>query len=59
MVELIDVRMTTASDEDAACLRPPEEYGFAWILTNARPVRQIAVKGRLGLYSDDELVDRI
>ena len=54
MVDLIDVRATLATDADAACIAPPDGYDFAWVLANPRSVRQVPVKGKLGLYSPDE-----
>lgn len=48
-VELVDVRLATAEDADAAGLPPPDGW-FAWVLQGARPVNQVPVKGRLGLY---------
>lgn len=59
LVDLVDVRAATPEDEAAACLTPPESFGFAWMLRDARPVRQVPVKGKLGLYAapDDLLAE--
>lgn len=54
IVDLIDVRAVTPADSDAACIVPPPGFDFAWMLGNPRPVRQVPVKGKLGLYSADE-----
>lgn len=50
VVDLVDVREAAATDSDAACLTPPDGFGFAWLLTNPRGVRHAPVKGKLGLY---------
>lgn len=47
--ELADVRPATPEDTDAAGLPPPDGW-FAWVLRDARPIAQIPIKGRLGLY---------
>lgn len=49
-VELVDVRAATPDDTSAACIVPPDGFGFAWVLANPRPVNQISVRGQLGLY---------
>lgn len=54
IVDLIDVRAVTSADTDAACIAPPDGFDFAWVLANPREVRQVPVKGKLGLYSPDE-----
>lgn len=54
LVDLVDVRAVLATDADAACIVPPEGFDFAWVLANPREVRQVPVKGKLGLYSPDE-----
>lgn len=60
IVDLIDVRPVVETDAAAACIVPPEGFGFAWVLANPRPVRQVSVKGKLGLYSpNQELLDAI
>lgn len=53
IVDLLDVRGVTSADADAACIVPPEGFAFAWLLGNARAVRQMPVKGKLGLYAAD------
>lgn len=50
IVDLVDVRRAVAVDENAANIIPPEDW-FAWVLENPRPVRNVPVKGRLGLYA--------
>lgn len=60
IVDLLDVREVRAADERAACIVPPEGFGFAWVLGKARAVRQVPVKGKLGLYSASaELLEAI
>ena len=54
VVELVDCREMTPDDAELACLVPPEGFGFAWVLRDARRVNQVATKGKLGLYSPDE-----
>lgn len=53
-VDLVDCRPCAPGDDGPACLAPPEGF-WAWILANVRPVAQIPVKGRLGLYRAPEL----
>lgn len=55
VVDLVDVRASTPADASAAGLAPPPGYDYAWVLGAPRAVRQIPVKGRLGLYSDAAL----
>lgn len=50
VVNLIDSRPALPSDEAAAGLFPPPEYGWAWVLSEPRAVRQLPIKGKLGLY---------
>lgn len=60
VVDLADVRAAAPDDTAAACIVPPEGYGFAWVLENPRPVRPVPVKGRLGLYrASAELMSQI
>ena len=49
-VDLLDVRPASVGDADSACIVPPDGFDFAWVLGNARSVRQVPVKGKLGLY---------
>ncbi len=35
-VEIVDCRLATADDAEAACVAPPEG-SYAWVLANARP----------------------
>ncbi len=49
-IDLVDVRAVTLEDSDAACIVPPEGFGFAWVLANPCAVRQVPIKGKLGLY---------
>ena len=50
VVDLVDVRPAILDDELAAGCRPDAAREFAWELRNPRPVRQIPMLGRLGLY---------
>ncbi len=60
IVDLINVRAVRPADAQAACIAPPEGFGFAWVLANARAVRQVPIKGKLGLYSANaELLETI
>lgn len=61
VVDLVDVRPTRFDHEDAAkaCLFPPTGFDFAWVLANPRPVEQLPIKGKLGLYRADEELRRI
>ena len=58
IVDLVDVRAATEGDADAACIAPPPAFGFAWVIANPREIRQVPVKGRLGLYSVDDALLR-
>jgi len=59
-VRLVDVREATPEDETAACLLPPPDYRYAWVLDSPRPVREASVKGRLGLWTpDDALLEAV
>jgi hypothetical protein len=49
VVDLIDVRPATSDDEHVACC-PIAVGEFAWIVANPRPVTQLPMLGRLGLY---------
>lgn len=59
VVDLVDVRAVTPDDADAACIAPPEGFGFAWELRDPRPVRQVPVKGKLGLYQVDPALEAL
>lgn len=49
IANLVDCRPMTAADEDAAaCTLYPSAY--SWVLENVLPVRQIPVRGQLGLW---------
>jgi hypothetical protein len=53
----VDCRPARPSDAGAACATPPDGW-FAWEFRNPRPVRQVPIKSRLGLYvADEELED--
>ncbi len=54
IVDLVDVRAATPDDADAACIIPPDGFGYAWVLANASAVRNVPVKGKLGLYTPGE-----
>jgi hypothetical protein len=54
VVDLVECRASSDSDEAAACLLPPPGFGFALCLANARPVAPVPVKGKLGLYRCDD-----
>jgi len=47
---LADCRPMTKRDETAAMSALPGEGAWAWVLTDVRPVEQIPVTGRLGIY---------
>lgn len=49
VVTLAECRPMTRTDEKAAAC-PIYAGAWAWVLTNVRPIRPCAVKGRLGLY---------
>ena len=54
VVQLADVRPLVTADLPAAGM-DPEEWevgpdGWAWVLTDPRPVERRPIKGRLGLY---------
>lgn len=55
VVDLIDCREYRVPEDDgAACC---EGEGFAWVLSDPRPVEQVAIKGQCKLYHvDDHLV---
>lgn len=53
IVDLVDVRIATTNDESDAGCRPDVTREFAWEIRNPRPVRQIPMLGRLGLYDVD------
>ena len=52
VVTLADIVPLQKTHMEAACLSPSDwEPGlFAWILKNVRPIKPIALKGRLGLW---------
>lgn len=52
VVDLVDVRVATAHDADAACFDPTAlgREVFAWVLADVRRVAPFAVSGRLGLF---------
>ncbi len=52
VVDLLDVRPATSADEHDAC-GPIATGEFAWIVANVRPVTQIPMLGRFGLYELD------
>lgn len=56
-VELADCRPALVSDTERACLTPPAEH-FAWVLRDAKSVKQVPAKGRLGLYAPDSTLLR-
>lgn len=53
VVDLVDVRAATLDDEADAGCRPDASREFAWIVRNPRPVTQVSMLGRLGLYEVD------
>lgn len=59
VVDLVDVRTVTPMDAEAACIVPPEGFGFAWELRNPRPVEMVSVKGKLGLYRLDSELEKL
>lgn len=50
VVDLIDCRPFTREDTEAACMG---EYakGYAWVLSNPRPIEPFAVKGQLHIFT--------
>jgi hypothetical protein len=50
IVDLDNVRPATLDDEQSAGCVPDASREFAWCISNPRPVRQIPMLGRLGLY---------
>ena len=59
IVDLVDVRLATRADERSACFKP-RPGDLAFVLENARAVRQVPVKGKLGLYqAPDSLLAQI
>lgn len=53
VVELVDVRLATHADANAAGLPDGVEVPdgwYAWCLDQARPVAHVPVKGRLGIF---------
>lgn len=60
VVDLVDCRPATPSDETAAGGVAPPEGWFAWELRNPRPVTRVPVKGGLGLnVAHPELLERV
>jgi hypothetical protein len=59
VVDLVDVRVVTSADAEAACIKPPGGFDFAWELRNPRPIKQVPVKGKLGLYRLDSTLEAI
>lgn len=57
LVELFECRLANKKDADAACFEPPKNW-FSWILKNPQPVKNIPIKGRLGLYSPDDFLQK-
>ena len=56
VVRLTDCRPMTTHDEPAARCQC-YQGAFAWCIENVRPVEQIGVRGRLGIYEvDDDLI---
>lgn len=57
VAELVDCRLMTRDDEEAArCMW--ESGRWAWILKHVRSVKQVPIKGQLGLYDvADELIE--
>lgn len=53
---LVDCRPMTEVDEQAACCEM-DEGDIAWVLENIRPVENVPIKGKLGIYEvPDDLV---
>lgn len=52
VVELADIRPMTEQDARLACLdwNPELSEKFAWVIRNPRPVKQVPVVGKLGLF---------
>jgi hypothetical protein len=61
VVDLVDVRSVRrdGSDDDAACLSPPDGFDFAWVFANPRVVKNAPVKGKLGLYRIDSELEAL
>ena len=61
VVDLTGVRPATSSDETSAGCAPDTTREFAWCVSSPRPVRQVPMLGRLGLYEveldDSDLFD--
>jgi len=49
-VELVDCRPVRSSDAASACLEPPAEYEWAWVLENPMPIKPVPFSGKLGLW---------
>jgi hypothetical protein len=50
MVDLVDCRSIVLADSAAACCDVDPSSEYAWILSNARPITNLPVRGRLGVF---------
>lgn len=51
LCELVDCRPLTRADEPAAHCKWYD--GFAWVLSDIRPIEPVPVRGQLGIYDVD------
>lgn len=49
VIQLIDCRMMTVQDEEAACC-PQYAGAYSWILNDIKPIKPFPVKGNLSIY---------
>jgi hypothetical protein len=51
VVDLTDCRPFTSRDRGKAFMtETPEPAGYAWVMTNPRPVKPFLIKGKLHLF---------
>lgn len=56
VVELVDCRPATPEDRDAACCDPsPGEW--AWVLSDARIIDPLPIRGALGLFAAPDVIE--
>ena len=55
---LYDCRLMEDADEEQACIALYDR-AYAWLLTNVKPMPLIPCKGRLGLWTPSDDIERI